>query len=73
MSREPIFDYWRLLALVLFLVTMALLYQGVDWLFDEVLPWSATVFVAGMAAGAAIALIVLRRDERAERQNEPHP
>jgi MFS superfamily sulfate permease-like transporter len=67
------FDYWRLLTLVLFLVTMALLYQGVDWLFDEVLPRSATVFVAGMVAGGFLTLIVLRLDPKAERPNEPHP
>jgi len=55
--------------LVLCIVAMTLVAAAARWLFTNVLPFEAAVFVAGFSAGAGVTMLVKRYEARLQRTN----
>lgn len=67
--REPAFDYWRLLALVLFIVALLAFSWFWRWLVEEQFSGSAQIFAAGVAAGVFLSCLLMEWDARQRRRD----
>lgn len=70
MNREPIFDKWRLITLLIFFAVMIPFAMGVRWVVND-LPPLAIAFGAGIGLGILLTLVVQRWDERQRNNSDP--